>query len=100
VFAPYALETGFVGCCIIILLFALFIWRAFRIAKNSDDGFSRLSVLGITAWIAIQTMINLASAVRLIPLSGVPLPFISYGGTAIMVEMTAVGIILNVSRRP
>ena len=99
VFAPYALETGFAGCCIIVLLFALFVWRSFRAAKKSGDGFSRLAVLGIVTWIAIQALVNMASTIRLIPLSGVPLPFISYGGTALIVEMTAVGLILNVSRR-
>lgn len=100
VFAPYALETGFAGCSIIVALFVFFIWRSFRTAKLSEDKFSRLAVLGYTFWIAIQAFINISSTIRLIPLSGVPLPFISYGGTAMAVELAAVGIILCVSRRP
>lgn len=100
VFAPYALETGFAGCLILILLFLLFIWRCVKIAKNTSDKFSRLTVLGVTFWIAIQAFVNIASTIRLIPSSGVPLPFISYGGTALMVELVAVAIILNISRQP
>jgi cell division protein FtsW len=100
VFAPYALEMGFIGCAILIFLFSFFIWRGFRIAKRTDDKFARLAVSGITFWIALQSLINIASTSRVIPLSGVPLPFISYGGTAIMAELVAVGLMLNISKRP
>ncbi|HOX30473.1 MAG TPA: putative lipid II flippase FtsW [Candidatus Paceibacterota bacterium] len=100
VFAPYALEMGFVGCAVLIFLFSFFIWRGFKIAKFTEDKFSRLVVSGITFWIALQSLINIASTSRLIPLSGVPLPFISYGGTALMAELVAVGIMLNISKRP
>jgi cell division protein FtsW len=99
VFAPYALETGFAGCAILVVLFLLFIWRGIRIAKKTEDKFSRLAALGIVFWIALQTFINVASTIRLIPLSGVPLPFVSYGGTALMAELASVGILLNISRK-
>jgi cell division protein FtsW len=99
VFAPFALEMGFAGSVVLMLLFLFFVWRGFSIAKKTEDKFSRLAVLGITFWIAIQAVINIASTSRIIPLSGVPLPFISYGGTALMAELIAVGIMLNISKR-
>ena len=98
IFAPYAMETGFAGCLILVLLFGFFFWRGFRIAKQTEDKFTRLTALGITFWIAVQTFINISSTIRLIPLSGVPLPFVSYGGSAILAELAAVGILLNASR--
>ncbi len=100
VFAPYALEMGFAGSVVLILLFTFFVWRGFSTAKRTEDKFSRLAVSGITFWIAAQAIINIASTARVIPLSGVPLPFISYGGTALMAELVAVGIMLNISKRP
>lgn len=98
IFASYAQETGFIGTAILIVLFAFFVWRSYRVAMQNDDKFSRLTVMGITIWITVQSFINMASTTRLIPLSGVPLPFMSYGGTAMMAEIAAIGIILNISR--
>lgn len=98
IFAPYAQETGFVGCVMVISLFAFIVWRGFRISQKSEDNFSRLAAVGICFWIAFQSFINMASTARLIPLSGVPLPFMSYGGTAMMVELAAIGLLMNISR--
>lgn len=99
VFASYAQELGFAGGLLLLGLFAAFAWRGFFIARASQDKFEYLAAGGITVWITLQAMINISSTIRLIPLSGVPLPFISYGGTAIAMELAAVGLLLNISRR-
>ncbi len=99
VFAPYAHELGFAGGAILAAIFAIFAWRGFLIARRCRQKFEYLAVFGITFWIVFQAMVNISSTIGLIPLSGIPLPFISYGGTAIMVELAAVGFLLNVSRQ-
>jgi len=99
VFAPYSHEIGFVGCFLLMALFVLFAWRGFLIARLSRDKFENLIVSGIVIWICLQSVINISSTTGLIPLSGVPLPFISYGGTAVAMELAAIGLILNISRQ-
>lgn len=98
IFAIFAEETGFVGCTILIFLFLLFFWRGFIISKRAKDEFSKLLAFGITSWIAIQTLINISSMIKLLPLMGVPLPFVSYGGSALISELIGVGLLLNVSK--
>jgi len=98
VFAPYAQEVGFAGCLLLVGIFAVFAWRGFRVARLTQDKFEGLIASGITVWITLQAIINISSTLRIIPLSGVPLPFISYGGTAIAMELVAVGLLLNISR--
>jgi len=98
IFAIFAEEAGFVGAAILIFLFLIFLWRGFKIAKISQDKFSQLSALGITSWICLQGFINIASMIEILPLSGTPLPFISYGGSALISELIGVGILLNISR--
>jgi cell division protein FtsW len=98
VFAPYAHEIGFTGCLLLVALFGIFAWRGFLIARASKEKFEYLIVCGIVVWICLQSMINISSTAGLIPLSGVPLPFVSYGGTAIAMELAAVGLVLNISR--
>lgn len=100
IFAPYAHEFGLIGGLALIIIFMIFAWRGFLIAKKSRDKFEYLTAFGITFWIVLQAMINISATIGLLPLSGIPLPFISYGGTAIAVELTAVGVLLNISRRP
>lgn len=92
-------ELGFFGGVFLISLFLLLIWRGLVIAKRSSDNFGRLLAVGLTSWLGIQAAINLSSMVALLPLTGVPLPFISYGGSALVVNLTAVGILLNISRK-
>ncbi|MBI2019887.1 putative lipid II flippase FtsW [Candidatus Daviesbacteria bacterium] len=92
-------ELGFLGSSVIILIFAFLISRGFKIAASSSDNFGRILALGLTFWLGIQTVINLSSMVALLPLTGVPLPFISYGGSAVVANLTAVGILLNISRQ-
>ena len=98
IFAIIAEETGFVGAAIIILVFLMVIYRGFAIAQDAPDQFSRLLATGITCWLAVQIMLNLATMVALVPLTGVPLPFISYGGSSLIVALAGVGILLNISK--
>lgn len=91
-------ELGLVGAAVIIIIFALLILRGFRIALNAPDTFGCLLATGIMAQVAIQTTLNIAVATSSVPNTGVSLPFFSYGGTAIMVLLIEMGILLNISR--
>jgi cell division protein FtsW len=98
IFAVLSEEVGLFGVAIVILLFTAFLWRGIYIAKHAPDMFGRLLATGITAWVVCQAFINIAAISGLIPLTGIPLPFISFGGTSLAILMAAVGILLNVSR--
>ena len=98
IFAVIAEELGLVGALALILTFFILIWRSFAIAKKSSDQFAKLTVIGFTSIIAIQTFIHIAAISGILPLTGVPLPFISYGGTALAVFFTMAGIIGNISK--
>lgn len=98
IFAIVGEELGFVGSIILIGLLTFLVFRGFKIAENAPDRFGKLLAFGLTAWLGTQAIINLGAMVSLIPLTGVPLPFISYGGSALLVNLVAVGILLNISR--
>ena len=98
IFAVFAEETGFVGCCILISLFLIFLWRGLRISKNSQDKFAQLVALGICSWIVLQAFISIGSLIGILPLTGIPLPFISYGGSHLVAELIGIGILLNISK--
>ncbi|MEX0682368.1 MAG: putative lipid II flippase FtsW [Dehalococcoidia bacterium] len=98
VFAILGEELGFVGLMGILALFGFFIFRALRVTMRTNDSFAMLLGVGVTSWIAFQTLINIAGITRTIPLTGVPLPFLSYGGSALISLMAGVGILLSVSR--
>jgi len=98
IFAVIAEEVGFIGSAIIILLFLVILYRGFTIAKNARTPYASLLAAGITSWIGIQTFLNLSAMVALVPLTGLPLPFISYGGSSLISVMTGVGILLNTSK--
>lgn len=98
IFAIFAEETGFIGAFLLIFLFLIFLWRGFKIGKDAPDKFSRLTAFGITSWILIQAFLHIASMIGVLPLTGVPLPFISYGGSALISELIGIGILLNISR--
>jgi len=98
IFAVIAEETGFIGGALIILAFLFLIWRGLKIAQHAPDEFGRLLAAGITTWLGFQAFINLAAMVALVPLTGLPLPFISYGGSSLVLNLTAAGILLNISR--
>lgn len=98
IFAVAAEELGFIAMCLCILLYVLLIYRGFGIAEKTGDEFGKLLVLGIMSWLGIQTFMNIGAMVGILPLTGVPLPFISHGGTALMIGMAALGIVVNVSK--
>jgi cell division protein FtsW len=100
IFAILCEELGLIGGVGVVALFILFAARGFRIAMATTDDFKRLLAAGLTAWIVIQALINIMVVLGIIPTTGIPLPFISYGGTATIINLFAVGVILNVSRRP
>jgi len=99
IFAIFGEEAGFIGSFILVFLFLFLFWRGFRIAKKAKDKFSRLLATGISSWICIQAFINIAAMIRLFPLTGIPLPFISYGGSHIVVELIGIGLLLNISKK-
>lgn len=98
IFAIYAEKFGFVGASLLIMLFALFFTRLKNILERAPDMFSRLLVTGVLAWLSTQAIINIGAMVGLMPLKGITLPFISYGGTSIIFVLAAVGLVFNVSR--
>lgn len=99
IFAIIAEEIGFVGSAFIIILFMAVVWRGFLIAQRARDTFGKLLAGAIITFLGTQALINLGAQTALIPLTGVPLPFISYGGSALIVDLTAIGILLNISRQ-
>ncbi|NQU83850.1 MAG: putative lipid II flippase FtsW [Parcubacteria group bacterium] len=98
IFAVMGEELGFFFTVLFLVLFIAFLFRAFKIGANAQDDYGRLLVVGIVAWIGIQMFLNVGSMIGLLPMTGVTLPFISYGGTSLAVCMGAVGVIANVSR--
>lgn len=99
IFAIIGEEVGFIGVMIVIILFFLFAWRGMKIAAHAPDMFGKLVAGGITIWITGQAIVNIAAITSLMPLTGIPMPFISYGGTSIIFSLGAVGILLNISRQ-
>jgi cell division protein FtsW len=97
-FAIIGEELGFIGAVAVIALFAFLVYRGVRTALNAPDPFGAYLAVGIVGWIAYQTLINIGGITRSIPLTGVPLPFISYGGSSLMAILAGVGVLLSVSR--
>ena len=98
IFSVVGNELGFIGSTVLILTFVLIIFRGFKIAMNAPDKFSYLMATGITIWISVQSFLNIAGLSAVLPLTGVPLPFISYGGSSLVSIMIATAILLNISR--
>lgn len=98
IFAIIAEELGFAGASFLILFFVYILHRCFYISVRAKDNFGRLLGSGITAFLGAQIIINLAAQTALIPLTGIPLPFLSYGGSALIVDLCSIGIILNISK--
>ncbi len=92
-------ETGFLGSGLMLLFFGLFFWRAFLIAQRTNDLFGRLVCVGVIAWFAFQTFENIGMAMGLMPMTGVPLPFISYGGSSMFATLVGFGLLQNVHLR-
>lgn len=98
IFAVFAEESGFLGAFILISIFLIFLIRGVIISNRAKDEFARLLCLGITCWIALQSFVNIAAMTGIFPLTGIPLPFISYGGSHLVAELIGVGIIVNISK--
>ncbi len=98
IFAIIGEELGMIGCIVLITAFALLIWQGIKIAKNSNDKFSQMVATGIVSWITLQAFVNMASVAGVFPLAGIPLPFFSYGGTHLAVELIGMGLLLNISK--
>lgn len=98
IFAVIGEELGFVGSATLILLISFIMLRIFKIAQNSQDPLGKLLASGIGLWLGAQVIVNLSAMVAIIPLTGVPLPFISYGGSALLTNLIAIGILLNISK--
>ena len=97
IFAVFAEELGFLRVTAAILLFALFAIKGFKIAKQAPDVFGKMVSVGITSWITVQAIINIAAILSLLPLTGIPLPFFSYGSTAMIANLAGIGVLLNIS---
>lgn len=98
IFSIVCEELGFVGAMVVVALFVLFIWRGFIIALNAPDTFSTLVALGLVAKVALQAMLNICVVTNLLPNTGIALPFFSYGGTATLMQLGEMGILLSISR--
>jgi len=99
IFAVTAEEVGLVGSVIIVLLFAIFLWRGIRTALRTQDMFGRFLAVGITSMIVVQAFINISVVLGLMPTKGIPLPFVSYGGSSLFFALACVGVLLNVSKQ-
>ncbi len=98
IFAVLGEELGFAGTMILVILFFVLALRGFKIAIISSDQFARLLAVGITSWLVLQAFVNIMAITGLIPLTGIPLPFISYGSTSMIMCLFGAGILLNISR--
>lgn len=99
IFAIIGEEIGFLGAMAIILIFLFIVFRGWRLALRAPDRFGRLLAFGIVSWIGVQAIINLGAMVALVPLTGLPLPFVSYGGSSLVVSLVGIGILLNISKQ-
>ncbi len=98
IFAIIGEETGLIGALLVISLFAYLVYRGFRVILNARDDFGAYLATGVVSWIAFQALINVGGITRSIPLTGIPLPFVSYGGSSLIAVMAGVGVLLSVSR--
>jgi cell division protein FtsW len=99
IYAVICEELGFIGAILVIGLFAAYGWRGLRAAFTAPDGFGRLLALGITAMVLSQALINFAVVLGMVPTKGIPLPFVSYGGSSLLVMLLATGVLLNISQQ-
>lgn len=99
IFAIIGEELGLIGATILVALFVMLAIRGYKIAKEAPDEFGKLIAVGITSWIIFQAFINIGAIIGLIPLTGVPLPFVSYGGTSLIFLLAGVGILANISKQ-
>ncbi|MGH9359519.1 MAG: putative lipid II flippase FtsW [Terriglobia bacterium] len=98
IYAVISEELGFIGAVVVVVLFAIILWRGLRAAAYCSDGFGRLLAIGITVLLVGQALVNMSVVIGLMPTKGIPLPFISYGGSSLLMNLIAAGILLNISQ--
>jgi cell division protein FtsW len=99
IFAILCEELGFIGGVLVLLLFFVIAWRGLRIALNAPDLFGSLLAIGLTATIGFQALLNIGVVTGSLPVTGITLPFISYGGSSLLISLASVGVLLNISRQ-
>ena len=99
IFSVLGEELGLVGCIVVVLLFATFLWRGVRTALRTQDMFGRLLAVGITSMVVVQAFINISVVLGLMPTKGIPLPLISYGGSSLFITLACIGVLLNVTKQ-
>jgi cell division protein FtsW len=99
IFAVTAEELGLLGAMVIVALFAIFLWRGMRAAVRTDDMFGRFLAVGITSMVVLQAFINISVVLGLMPTKGIPLPFVSYGGSSLFITLACVGVLLNITKQ-
>ncbi len=100
VFAVVGEEFGILGGMVVVALFGVIMWRGLRIAHEEPDPFASLLAVGLTSLLSLQALINMAVVIGMVPTKGLPLPFLSYGGTAIVMSMATLGALMALGRRP
>ncbi len=98
IFAVTAEEWGLLGSLVLVALFSIFLWRGIRTAVRTQDTFGKFLVVGITCMVVVQAFINMSVVLGLMPTKGIPLPFVSYGGSSLFITLACVGVLLNVSK--
>jgi cell division protein FtsW len=99
IFSVIGEELGIVGALLVLALLGLFMWLGIRAATGSADRFGALLALGLVAWVAAETLINVGAVVGVLPVTGIPLPFISFGGSSLVITMAAAGVLINVAKQ-
>jgi cell division protein FtsW len=99
IFAVTAEELGLVGAMFVVVLFAIFLWRGMRASWRTEDLFGRYLAVGITAMVVLQAFINMSVVLGMMPTKGIPLPFVSYGGSSLFVTLACVGVLLNITKQ-
>jgi len=99
IYANIAEELGLWGAVLVVVLFAIFLWRGIRVALKTQDPFARFLATGITAMVVVQALINISVVLGMMPTKGIPLPFISYGGSSLFITLASVGILLNITQQ-
>jgi cell division protein FtsW len=100
VFSILGEELGLAGELVVLAMFGLLVYAGVRVAARAPDAFGRILAAGITSWIGLQTVVNLGAVTGLLPITGVPLPLVSYGGSSLVVTLTAIGILVSIARSP
>jgi cell division protein FtsW len=99
IYANIAEELGLWGSLLVVALFAIFLWRGIRVALKTQDPFARFLATGITAMVVVQALINMSVVLGMMPTKGIPLPFISYGGSSLFITLASVGVLLNITQQ-